>query len=72
MQITAKGKIAKQGFGFGTWAFTTTDGTTYELYEPPNELAKEIDSVTIEGVIREDVMTAANIGQVLEVHAFEL
>ena len=71
MEITATGKIEKKGFGFGTWAFTTTEGKTYELYEPPSELAQEIDSVTIEGLIREDIMTMANIGPVLEVKYFQ-
>ena len=70
MQIT--GKIEKKGFGFGTWALVTEDGTTYELKDPPQELKKSLAKVQIEGKIREDVMTIAMIGQVLEIESFKV
>lgn len=70
MSIT--GKIAKKGFGFGVWALVTEDGTTYQLYEPVSELQKEGITVEIEGKIREDIMTTAMIGPVLEVASFKL
>lgn len=72
MNITATGKIEQKGFGFGVWALVTEDGTTYELKDPPSELTKELDSVTIKGVIREDIMTMADIGQVLEIKSFTI
>lgn len=72
MEIKATGKIEKKGFGFGTWALVTKEGKTYEVYQPPSELCKPITQVTVSGIIREDIMTAAMIGQVLEVKSFEI
>ena len=70
MKVT--GKIEKKGFGFGVWALVTTDGTTYELKDPPAELKQEGITVEIEGKIREDVMTMAMIGAVLEIESYKL
>lgn len=72
MKITVIGKIEQKGFGFGVWALVTEDGTTYELKDPPSELSQELASVTIKGVIREDIMTMADIGQVLEIKSFTI
>jgi len=66
------GKIAKKGFGFGVWALVAEDSTTYQLYEPSLELQKEGIEVEIEGKIREDIMTTAMIGPVLEIKSFKL
>lgn len=71
-EITVTGKIIKKGFGLGTWALVTPEATTYELYQPPSELCKPITQVKVRGQIREDIMTAAMIGQVLEVKSFEI
>ena len=71
MSITVTGKIEQQGFGFGTWALVTEGGETYELKDPPPELCQAHPKVKIEGVIRDDVMTIAMIGPVLEVNSFE-
>ncbi len=70
MQIT--GTIDKQGFGFGTWALITEDGTTYELKDPVPELRQSGIQVKIEGKIREDIMTMAMIGPVLEIESFSI
>ena len=70
MKVT--GKIAKKGFGFGTWALVTADGTTYELKDPVAELQQEGIQVEVTGKIRDDVMTMAMIGQVLEVESYEI
>lgn len=70
MQIT--GKIDKQGFGFGTWALITEEGKTYELKEPAPELQQSGIKVAIEGEIREDIMTIAAIGPVLEIESFKI
>ncbi len=71
MTIKISGKIAKKGFGFGVWALETEDGKVYELKDPAPELTKITKSVTVEGVIREDIMTIAAIGPVLEVKSFQ-
>ena len=70
--MTVTGKIEKKGFGFGTWALVTDDGTTYELKDAADELKQEGIKVEIEGKIRKDVMTMAMIGAVLEVESYKL
>ncbi len=70
MKVT--GKIAKKGFGFGTWALIAADGTTYELKDPVSELQQEGIQVEVTGKIRDDVMTMAMIGSVLEVESYEI
>jgi hypothetical protein len=70
--MTVTGTIAKKGFGFGTWALVTEDGTTYELKDPASELQQAGIKVEITGKIREDIMTIAMIGKVLEVKSFKL
>ncbi|AFY78938.1 MAG: hypothetical protein IGR93_06980 [Hydrococcus sp. C42_A2020_068] len=72
MSITITGTIARQDFGFGTWAIVTEAGETYELKDPPQELCQDRAKVKVEGRVRDDVMTVAMIGPVLEVSAFEL
>lgn len=72
MTMKVTGKIEKKGFGFGVWALVTDDGTTYELKDPPSELKQEDITVEIEGQIREDVMTMAMIGAVLEIKSYKI
>ena len=70
MKVT--GKMEMKGFGFGVWALVTEDGTTYELKDYPPELEQEGIKVEVEGKIRDDVMTMAMIGKVLEVESYRL
>lgn len=70
--MTVTGTIAKKGFGFGTWALVTDDGTTYELKDPTSELQQAGIKVEIIGKIRKDIMTISMIGAVLEVTSFQL
>jgi hypothetical protein len=70
--MTLTGIIAKKGFGFGVWALVTNDGNTYELKDPPAELEQSDLKVKITGQIREDVMTMAMIGPVLEIESWEI
>ncbi|MGB5711899.1 MAG: hypothetical protein WBM44_13435 [Waterburya sp.] len=65
------GTIEKKGFGYGTWALVA-EGETYELKDPPAELQQEGIKVEATGKIREDVMTMAMIGAVLEVKSYKL
>lgn len=69
--MTVVGTIEKKGFGFGTWALVTDDGTTYELKDAPEALQQSGLKVEVTGKIREDVMTMAMIGAVLEVESFQ-
>lgn len=71
MRINVTGKIERKGFGPGTWALVT-DETTYELKCSPAELHQAGLKVKVEGQVRDDVMTLAMIGPVLEVNSFEM
>ena len=70
MTITVEGVVEKKGFGTGTWALVSND-QTYELKDAPSELKKEGQKATVQGIIREDVMTMAMVGPVLQVESFE-
>lgn len=72
MSIKVTGTVELQEFGPGTWALISDDGTTYELYESPSELHQSGLKVTVEGTVRDDVMTLAMIGPVLQVNSFEV
>ncbi|MGH2413506.1 MAG: hypothetical protein ACRDEA_07410, partial [Microcystaceae cyanobacterium] len=67
MSITITGKIEHKLFGFGAWALVTEEGKTYELKDPPQELCQAHTKVKVKGQVRDDVMTIAMIGPVLEV-----
>jgi hypothetical protein len=71
MRITVTGKIEARNFGGRAWALVTDRGETYELLDPPLALKESQGSVKITGQVREDVMTLAMIGPVLEVTSFE-
>ncbi|MBE9010400.1 hypothetical protein IQ250_09305 [Pseudanabaenaceae cyanobacterium LEGE 13415] len=70
--MTVTGVIQRKGFGTGAWAIDADNGKSYELHNPPKELQQAGLKVTIEGEIREDVMSFAMIGQILEVKQFEV
>lgn len=70
--MTVTGVIQRKGFGTGTWAIDAEDGKTYELHKPPKGLQKAGLKVKVDGEIRDDVMSFAMVGQILEVKTFEL
>jgi hypothetical protein len=72
MQVTLTGKIERQELGMGVWVLAADEGTIYELKDPPDGLCQPQARVRIAGQIRDDVMTLAMVGPVLEVSAFEL
>ncbi|MBD2125528.1 hypothetical protein NDI39_16610 [Microcoleus sp. ZQ-A2] len=72
MSISVKGVIERKGLGPGTWALVTDSGETYELKDAPDELKKSDLKVKVEGQVRDDVMTFAMIGPVLEVKSFKV
>lgn len=70
--ITVQGTVQRSGLGAGTWALAAQDGTTYELHKgAPKDLLQAGQQVKVKGQIRDDVMTIAMIGPVLEVESFE-
>lgn len=72
MSMTIKGKIEHKLLGMGAWALVAEDGKTYELKDPPSEIKKDKIKVQVTGKVRDDVMTIAMIGPVLEVISFEI
>lgn len=72
MSISVKGVIERKGLGTGTWALVSDSGETYELKDVPDELKKSDLKVKVEGQVRDDVMTIAMIGPVLEVKSFKV
>jgi len=70
--LTITGVIEKQNFGSGVWALVTENGKTYELKDIPPEIRLTQLKVKIEGQIRDDIMSLAMIGPILEVQSFEV
>lgn len=70
--MTVTGVIQRKGFGTGAWAIDADNGKSYELHNPPKELQEAGLKVKVEGEIRDDVMSFAMIGQILEVKQFEI
>lgn len=72
MSLTVVGKIDRVEFGSGTWVLISDTGETYELMSMPARLAEVKGKVKITGNLRENVMTLAMVGSVLEVESFEI
>ncbi|MBW4615688.1 MAG: hypothetical protein KME21_20905 [Desmonostoc vinosum HA7617-LM4] len=73
MSITVTGKIERRDLGMGAWALVTDDGVTYEILKGADKnLLKAGQKAKIKGQVREDIMTTAMIGPVLEVKSFEV
>ncbi|MCG8367759.1 MAG: hypothetical protein MJA27_31055 [Pseudanabaenales cyanobacterium] len=73
MSITLEGKVQRSTIGMGAWALVTPAGETYEIFRgAPQALLKDGLAVKIQGQIREDIMTLAMIGPVLQVDSFEM
>jgi hypothetical protein len=70
MKVT--GKIERKSFGTGTWVLSTENGQFYELNWLPDDLKKIGIKVEIEGIIRDDIMTLAMIGPVLEIENYQI
>jgi hypothetical protein len=71
MSITIEGIVEQSAMGAGTWAFVTDDAT-YELHSAsPEELLQPGMRAKVTGRIRDDVMSFAMIGPILEVNSFE-
>lgn len=73
MSINVTGTIERRDIGTGAWALVADNGTTYEI---PRGTAKELlkagQKVKVAGEVKEDVMSLAMIGPVLEVKSFEI
>lgn len=72
MSLHIEGTIEHKKLGAGAWALVSQDGQTYELHKAPKDLHKDGLKVKVKGTIRDDVMTTAMIGPILEVQSFEV
>ena len=73
MSITVKGTIERRDIGVGAWALVTKEGTTYQIMRGADKkLLQSGQKVEVTGKVREDVMTSAMIGPVLEVNSFNI
>lgn len=73
MSINVTGTIERKEMGAGTWAIVSDDGTTYEIHRGASkDLLKPGQKVSVVGQVKEDVMTFAMIGPVLEVQSFDV
>ena len=72
MKIKVTGKIERRDLGLGAWVLVAEGGETYELQDPSPALCQPEAKVKVEGQIRDDVMTLAMVGPVLEVSSFEV
>jgi hypothetical protein len=72
MSIHVEGTVERKMLGMGAWALVSSDGKTYELHKAPKDLHKSGLKVKVEGEIRNDVMSTAMIGPILEVKNFEV
>ena len=73
MSINVTGTIERKEMGTGTWALVADNGTTYEIFRGASkDLLKPGQKVSVVGQVKEDIMTLAMIGPVLEVKTFEV
>ncbi|MBF2018452.1 MAG: hypothetical protein IGS23_25295 [Rivularia sp. T60_A2020_040] len=73
MSITVKGTVERRDIGMGAWALIAEDGKTYEIMRGADKsLLQAGQKAQVTGIVREDVMTTAMIGPVLEVKSFEV
>lgn len=73
MNVTITGTIERRNIGLGVWAFVTEDGVTYQIPKSADKnLLKSGQKAKVTGQVRNDLMTTAMIGPVLEVDDFEL
>ncbi|MEB3217312.1 MAG: hypothetical protein VKN72_13930 [Nostocales cyanobacterium 94392] len=73
MSITIKGTVERRDIGMGAWALIAEDGKTYEIMRGADKsLLQPGQKAEVTGIVREDVMTTAMIGPVLEVKSFEV
>lgn len=73
MTITTTGTIQRREIGPGAWALVTDEGVTYEILRGADKnLLKPGQKVKVTGQVREDVMTIAMIGPVVEIKSFEV
>ncbi|NMF58881.1 hypothetical protein [Pseudanabaena yagii] len=73
MTIQITGTIEYIDIGTGTWAIMTVTDEQYEIWQPaPEEILQEGLKVSVTAKVRDDVMTMAAIGDVIEIEDFQI
>jgi len=73
MSLQLQGTVKKSSIGMGAWSLVAEDGQTYEIHKKgaPDGLLSDGQKVKVSGKVRDDVMTTAMIGPVLQVDSYE-
>ena len=66
-----EGVVKFRDIGMGCWEFLASDGESFELIGGDDSLYKDGQRVKVRGKIRADLMSAGNIGPILEVDSSE-
>jgi len=73
MNIKIVGKVEYIDIGTGTWAIVTDSDEQYEIWQPaPEAILQEGLKVSVTAKIRDDVMSMAAIGDVIEIEDFQI
>lgn len=72
MDIQITGTVEYIDIGTGTWAIVTDTDEQYEIWQPaPEAILQEGLKVSVTARVRDDVMTLAAIGDVIEIEDFQ-
>jgi len=73
MTIQITGTVEYIDMGTGTWALVTDTDEQYEIWQPaPEEILQEGLKISVTAKVRDDVMTMAAIGDVIEIEDFQI
>ena len=73
MNIQIVGTVEYVDIGTGAWAIATDSDQQYEIWQPaPSELLQDGLKVSVTAKIRDDVMSMAMIGDIIEVLDFQI
>ncbi len=73
MNIQLVGTVEYLDIGTGTWAIVTDTDEQYEIWQPaPESILQEGLKLQVTAKIRDDVMSMAMIGDVIEIEDFQI
>jgi hypothetical protein len=73
MNIQIVGTVEYVDIGTGAWAIATDTDQQYEILQPaPSELLQDGLKVSVTAKIRDDVMSMAMVGDIIEVLDFQI
>jgi hypothetical protein len=73
MNIQIVGTVEYVDIGTGAWAIATDTNQQYEILQPaPSELLQDGLKVSVTAKIRDDVMSMAMVGDIIEILDFQI